>query len=203
MIDDKRIRTMLYYEVNAGTYVEDTLSIDISDIQDGFLEHIPDGGHILDAGCGSGRDSLYFLGRGYRITAMDASPALCERATQLIGKKVLCCTFKDFLTDEKYDGIWACSSLLHLELQPLKETIIKFLGFLKPGGVFYMSFKYGQQESIQGERYFTNMTGEKFRSLLQNVEGFEIIAERQTFDARTDRNDEPWFNVLIRKTENR
>jgi SAM-dependent methyltransferase len=42
-----------------------------------FLTLLPDNSHILDAGCGSGRDSLYFLQNGYKV-----------KASKLISKKV-------------------------------------------------------------------------------------------------------------------
>jgi 2-polyprenyl-3-methyl-5-hydroxy-6-metoxy-1,4-benzoquinol methylase len=78
-----------------------------------FLAHIPPGGRILDAGCGSGRDSLYFLRHGYKIDAFDASAKMCRLASNHIGQAVTQKTFKEVSNAAAFDGIWACAALLH------------------------------------------------------------------------------------------
>jgi SAM-dependent methyltransferase len=41
---------------------------------------VPRGSHILDLGCGPGSDDEHFAGQGYRVTAIDWSPAMVEAA---------------------------------------------------------------------------------------------------------------------------
>ncbi len=67
--------THSYYEQNAEQFFADTVDVDMSVLYARFLESIPAGGYILDAGCGSGRDSKAFASSGYRVAAFDASPA--------------------------------------------------------------------------------------------------------------------------------
>jgi trans-aconitate methyltransferase len=71
-------------------------------------------GHILDAGCGSGRDSSYFLDKGFDVSAFDASAELAKLASQLIHRPVTVCQFNEYESDKPFDGIWACASLLHV-----------------------------------------------------------------------------------------
>ena len=82
--------THKYYQDNARRFYSATVEIDMSAIYQKFLPLTPKGGSILDAGCGSGRDSLYFKSQGYDATAIDASAALCKLAGELLQQDVHC-----------------------------------------------------------------------------------------------------------------
>lgn len=56
--------TLRYYDSNAQSFAADTIDVDMSSIQDDFLSLLHSGARILDLGCGTGRDSRYFLSRG-------------------------------------------------------------------------------------------------------------------------------------------
>ena|SRR5205807_552927 len=68
--------TVTYYERHADSFLSATVHVDLGSLYEPFLALVPEGGLILDAGCGSGRDSRAFLERGYRVRAFDASPEL-------------------------------------------------------------------------------------------------------------------------------
>ena len=70
--------TQSYYEQNAEQFFADTVEVDMSALYARFLESIPAGGSILDAGCGSGRDAKAFALRGYRA----AAPAQSHRGVR-------------------------------------------------------------------------------------------------------------------------
>ncbi len=108
----------LYYQMHAGEFFEQTVAIEMDQLYRTFLEHIPADGKILDAGCGSGRDAKYFLDQGYDVEAFDSSPALAALATAHIAKSVDILRFQDLDHERKYNGIWACASLLHV---PIKD----------------------------------------------------------------------------------
>ncbi len=116
--------TIDYYDNNAENYADSTANIDFSEMQDAFLLEIKAGASILDFGCGSGRDSLYFLQKGYNVTALDGSSAMCRIAREKTGIPVMEMDFNDFDELDKYDGIWACSSILHLTKHELKNFFI-------------------------------------------------------------------------------
>jgi hypothetical protein len=78
--------SVAYYDQNAEQFVSDRLDVDMSELYKPFLALVPRGGRILDAGCGSGRDSLAFLNKGYDVVSMDtlapsASPYLAVEAS--------------------------------------------------------------------------------------------------------------------------
>ena len=153
---------------------------------------------ILDAGCGPGRDAKAFKELGYAVYAMDASQAMVEHCRIIIGDRVTLATFQEYTTEIKFDGIWACASLLHLEPEELKSVITKFAGFLKPGGVFFMSFKYGTEDYVKDGRYFNCQTEGSIAELLNSLNEVEIIENFITSDVREGRSGEKWVNVIAR-----
>src|SRR4051812_14829042 len=78
-----------YYDVHADEFVRDTLTVDMGELYRPFLQQVPVGGRILDAGCGSGRDTRAFSVLGYSVVAADASPKMVEAARALTGLPVL------------------------------------------------------------------------------------------------------------------
>ena len=150
--------TLDYYNSHADSFREDTIHASMSALQKEFLEMLPAGGRILDLGCGPGRDTRLFLERGFRVTAVDGSEELCRLAEAFTGHPVIHSTFQEFRPGESYDGIWACASLLHLPKEEIVRVIERLSPFLREGGVFYMSFKYG---SFSGEQKWLNVYLEK------------------------------------------
>ncbi|PCM44199.1 class I SAM-dependent methyltransferase [Marinobacter sp. ANT_B65] len=104
-------QSVAYYNEHAQAFLDETLYVDMSALYDSFLPHLPENAHILDAGCGSGRDSREFLARGYRVTAFDASDKLAGLASRAISHPVSVRTFDQVSEYQTYDGIWA--SALH------------------------------------------------------------------------------------------
>ena len=194
-------KTLEYYNKNAGSFTEGTQDVDFAMMQDSFLEYIPKGGHILDFGCGSGRDARYFKDKGFRVDAVDGSEEMVRVAAAHSGLPVRRMLFQDLDAAEEYDGIWACSSILHLDRAELAEVMQKIRAALRPGGILYTSFKYGDFSGERNGRFFTDMTEDSFDRLLEDTGGFEIIRLWITSDVRPGRDSEKWLNVLLRKTE--
>ena len=106
--------TIRFYDNHATRFVEDTLFVDMSALYSRFLSRVPAGGLILDAGCGSGRDSKAFMEAGFRVRAFDASVTLAAMAQALIGQPVEVRHLNEVVERNCYDGVWACASLLHV-----------------------------------------------------------------------------------------
>jgi 2-polyprenyl-3-methyl-5-hydroxy-6-metoxy-1,4-benzoquinol methylase len=193
--------TIDYYNKNADAFAKDTQLLDFRVTQEKFLSYLKEGDLILDFGCGAGRDTKYFLDHGYRVEAMDGSEALCKIASRYTGIEVKQKYFEELDENKKYDGIWACSSILHLPYDALVEVLKKMQKALKPSGVIYTSFKYGDFTGERHGRYFTNLTEASFASLLSQVGGLTVIEEWITGDVRHDREDERWLNVLLRRSQ--
>lgn len=107
------INSAAYYDQHADRYIEDTDSIDLSPLYKRFLAHLPAHARILDAGCGSGRDSMAFNRLGHDVVATDASPAMVRHASRALGQEVLHLRHEDIRFEEAFDGIWSNASLLH------------------------------------------------------------------------------------------
>ena len=191
--------TIKYYNENAKQFVENTANVEFHHMQNRFLDKLQTGAYILDFGCGSGRDTKYFLEQGYSVDAIDGSEELCKLASEFAGIKVKHMYFQELLEVEKYDGIWACSSILHLALDDLEDVMKKMALAVKPNGIIYTSFKYGTFSGERNGRYFTDMTEETYGELLQKVPELEIEEQWITSDVRPGRGEEKWLNLILRK----
>ena len=192
-------RTIDYYNTNAEKFYNDTVGIELNDFYVKFLNYIPDGGRILDLGCGSGRDTLYFLQKGYDVTSIDASEEMVKLSSELTKRKTLYLRVEDIDFQNQFDGIWACASLLHID-KTLTESVYNILcNALIDGGVLYASYKYGKGISILEERYYNNYDEKSFTEMIDNVENFNLITHWITSDLRPDREDEKWLNLLLKK----
>jgi 2-polyprenyl-3-methyl-5-hydroxy-6-metoxy-1,4-benzoquinol methylase len=112
-----------YYDLNAPSFTENTLHVDMSDLYRRFLSFLTERAYILYCGCGSGRDSLAFLRLGYQVEAIDASPEMVKTAKEITGLNVLLRSFDEIEDVKKYDGIWACASLLHVPSKELNAVL--------------------------------------------------------------------------------
>lgn len=191
--------TLTYYNQNAQTFAATTVAVDFAATQARFMAFLPYGGSILDFGCGSGRDTKYFLGQGFQVTAIDGSVELCKLASQYTGIPVKHMLFQELDEVEQYDGIWACSSILHLPPEELPPVLKKMAVALKPYGIIYTSFKYGDFAGERNGRYFTDMTETGFAELMHGIATLEIEEQWITSDVRPGRGEEKWLNVILRK----
>ncbi len=195
------MNTLSYYNKKAKEFVSDTVDVTFTEIQDIFLDYIPSGGRILDFGCGSGRDTKYFLSKGYDVDAIDGSVELCKIASEYTGIAVKQMLFEELDAIEEYDGIWACASILHVEKNQLPDIIQKIATATKKNGMVYLSFKYGDFEGVKNGRYFTYLTEASFEDILHNIPTLTIDKLWITTDVRAGRGDEQWLNLILKKQD--
>ncbi len=199
MITNNSDKTLKYYNEQASSFVQGTVDVEFSALQNEFISGICDGGRILDLGCGSGRDSKAFLEKGFDVIAVDGSEAMAKIASDYIGRNVICSTFQDYEPDGEFDGIWACASLLHLEKKDIAPVMKKLAAALKEGGSFYTSFKYGDFAGERNGRFFTDLTEDSFGELIADIPGLKIRRQYITGDVRPGREEEKWLNVFLVK----
>jgi len=191
--------TLSYYAKNAQYFFDNTYDKEMHDVYKKFLPFVPKNGYILDADCGSGRDSLYFLSQQYSVKAFDASAELAALAETYIGQEVHCLTF-DALTDiGKYDAIWAAASLLHLPYPELAPTFTHLAKALKGGGIFYASFKCATQEYTKEGRHFTPLDEAMTQQLFMTLPTLQLQEIWLSDDLRQERKGEKWLNLLAKK----
>ncbi|SDX89426.1 Methyltransferase domain-containing protein [Allochromatium warmingii] len=186
-----------YYETHAATFFAETCAVDMEPLYRRFLPYVCPAGHLLDAGCGSGRDARAFRERGYTVTACDASPTLAALAATYIGIPVAVCRLQDVAWSETFDGIWACASLLHVPQLELAAVMQRLARALKPAGVLYVSFKYGVGEREQNGRRFTDLDEAGLTALVDRITGLELQEIWITADRRPERASEQWLNARL------
>lgn len=192
------MKTIDYYNKHAEEFTASTFEVDMESLYQPFLALLPENAHILDLGCGSGRDSLAFKNKGYHVDAIDYSEELIKKATELTGIQVKYQSFYELSEVALYDGIWACASLLHCERHRLAEVLEKMLRALKPEGVIYMSFKYGNSDREKEGRQFTDLNEAQAEILLGQLENVQQIRQWITVDKRAERTEQ-WLNLLWKK----
>ncbi|WP_448761263.1 class I SAM-dependent methyltransferase [Acinetobacter tandoii] len=192
------MKTIDYYNQYADEFAQATLHVDMESLYQPFLAELPDSARILDVGCGAGRDTFAFKMKGYEVDAIDYSEELVKKATRLTGIPVKLQSFYEIDADLAYDGIWACASLLHCERNRLKEVIGKLLSVLKPNGVLYMSFKYGDSDREKDGRQFTDLNEAQAEVLLEWFDHIQQIQQWITVDKRPERTEQ-WLNLLWKK----
>ncbi|MGR5301634.1 class I SAM-dependent methyltransferase [Vibrio alfacsensis] len=190
--------TIKYYNQNAQAFVESTLNVDMQPLYAPFVSLLPKNALILDAGCGSGRDTKAFLDMGFKVEAIDASEEMVKHATSYTGIKVQHKTFQEVHEQKRYDAIWTCASLLHVPHSELPTVTSILSKALKPNGIWYLSFKYGDSERIKDGRTFTDMDEKAVEALLSNQPNLQLVDMWITEDARPER-DERWLNAIVKK----
>lgn len=191
-------KTITYYNQHAKEFVSTTIAVDFKTNQDKFIKNLC-GKNILDFGCGSGRDTKYFLESGFHVTAVDGSEEMCKFASEYTGIPVRKMMFQELNEQDKYDGIWACSSILHLSKKELRPVLVKMVDALRCDGLIYTSFKYGDFEGERNGRYFTDFSVETFTEFLKEIDNIKIEGWWISGDVRPGRGGEKWLNLLLRK----
>lgn len=204
-----------YYDRNAEEFCRTTRDSDMSVCRGRFLKLLEKNTcrdergavdrsnvHILDAGCGSGRDARAFLEAGYRVTAIDGSANICKEAEKFLKRKVYCISFGELDCWQEFDGIWACASLLHIPYDEINQVLKHMWNGLKEGGLLYASFKYGEGMRIRGDRCFYDYSEAGIHSVM--VKAYFCIEDIfVTQDVRRNRLSEQWINVLARRNKSK
>ena len=187
-----------YYDTNGEAFFADTVAVMDLPQRRSFLSHIPTGGAVLEAGCGSGRDARFFVESGLAVTAFDGSATMVRLASAHTGLNVLHATFADMDWVEAFDGVWACASLLHVPQAELPDAFARIHRALRPGGFAFASFKRGKGERSANGRRFTDLEVGDLTALLTDV-GFEILEADMSGDLRPGREHEQWVSALARR----
>ncbi|MCH4886521.1 class I SAM-dependent methyltransferase [Acidaminobacter sp. JC074] len=190
------MKSIEYYNTHSNRFINDTVQADMTALYKKFESYV-NSGHILDLGCGSGRDSFYFSYK-YKVTSVDGSKKMIEYCESVLSNPVVHSTFEDYETQERYNGIWACASLIHVERNNLLEIIEKYLSYLKDDGIFMMSFKDRTEDFNEDGRYFTCFTRESLSDFLSKSSQLNILEIIENVDVRENKN-ENWISVIINK----
>ncbi len=191
--------TIAYYNEHASAFIEETVNVDFHWTQDHFLSLMPRCAHILDFGCGSGRDIKYFRSKGFRAEGIDGSDEMCYRASIYTETKVRKMLFQDLSDIASFDGIWACASVLHLDSQELRQVLKKMAAATIDEGAMYLSFKYGDFEGEREGRFYNDMTESKFRRIMSSIPSLTLEESWVSSDVKPGRENDKWLNLILKK----
>lgn len=201
--------TINWYDKNADNYAKSLYEVAPMDAIEAFIKHLPKNAHILEAGCGPGRESVIFKKKGIKTTGVDLSQELLRIAEKNNpGVEYIKTNFLNLpLKNNIFDGIWAHASLVHLEtILDVQKALKEFNRVLKLGGFLLVEVKEKTDkketaiivDSLSNhERFFRYYTKEGIQKLIKEA-GFEII----NFTMREDqygRSEVKWIEVIGKK----
>lgn len=189
-----------FYDAHAEEYCRSTVTLDMSRVYERFAGAVPPGSHILDAGCGSGRDTKAFLQRGFVVTAFDASSNMALFATRYTGQSCRVLRFQDVEFTEQFDAIWACASLLHVPKHEMKDVLLRLFAALRPAGIMYASFIEGEGVRVSEDgRLYNSYTAQSLRTVLEQIPGVQKTMFWHSNEVSSSVQRSPWLNCLFRK----
>ena len=191
--------TIDYYNNNAKKYFDSTYDADMSEQYEVFLHYVKRDGKILDFGCGSGRDSLYFKNKGYNVTAIDGSEEMCKLAREYTGLDVRCMDFMDFNDIDCYDGVWACASLVHVNKNNFLEVLKKLRDSLKDSGYMFVALKNGTGEEVTEEGRYYNYLNFSDVEKLASDSNLEIVTVYMSKSVNNPNEEKYWNNFVLKK----
>lgn len=191
--------TISYYSRTADQFIQNTVHTNMDSLYKEFVPQVSPNGTILDLGCGSGRDTLYFSQQGFHVVPLDATKEFVAHTFRLTGIQPVHTSFADMeLAPQSFDAVWACASLLHVPRTELADVLKKIRAALKPQGILYLSFKYGTFEGMRNGRYFTDMDESSLASLMDKTGDLSLHKQWISEDVRPDKKGS-WLNALYRK----
>lgn len=191
--------TRRFYAQQAATYAarQDERP---TDRLDAFLAGLPDGGTILELGCGGGQDSRHMLDRGFDVTPTDGSPELAAEAEKLLARPVRVMTFDALDDHNAYDGVWACACLLHVPIADLPIILRKIHRALRRGGRFVASFKVGQGEGRDRfGRYYSYPSPDALRAAYETAGEWDGLALDMVAGSGYDGMPTDWAWITVTK----
>jgi SAM-dependent methyltransferase len=161
-----------------------------------FMAALPEGGRVLDLGCGPGTASAFLRAAGFIPDPVDASAAMVAiaNARHDIGARLG--VFEEIDAVGAYDGVWANFSLLHAARADLPRHLEALRRALKPGGILHIGMKTGSGEGRDRlGRFYTYVTVPELTELLKDA-GFGVIATHEGSEVGLAGTDDPY--VIVR-----
>jgi ubiquinone/menaquinone biosynthesis C-methylase UbiE len=171
-----------------------------------FSKLFKKGIHILDVGCGGGRDAKFFIAKGFKVTGIDPSSVLIKLARKEAPKAVFQCVdmLKMKFPKETFNGIWAQAVLLHLKRSDIPRALRKLYTILKKDGVIHIRVKRGKGEAYVKEklsgwnkRFYTYFSKTEMENFVKKA-GFKIINSK-VYPDEHKRSDVSWIGIWARK----
>jgi len=194
-------QTIEFYNTNAQKYLSYSYEHEKGELYQKFLNYLPEKGSILDAGCGAGWDTKFFLKNGYTVTALDASVKLLEVIETHKNLEKIESDFLNFKSNKIFDGIWASFSLQHLPKSDFKPALKLLNNSLSETGFFYIGIHEGNKEIRDTlGRYYSYYGESEISGIIQSL-NLKILSldklESKSFDGEKIKT----MHLLIQKNK--
>lgn len=146
-----------YYSKYCNEYYNRTVSVDSALFLYEFSRMLKPDSHVLDIGCGSGRDLLWLKKLGFRPKGLERSEGLAVLAEKNSGCEVIIADYEHFdFSTIKVDGMLFSASLVHVPHPKIKQVLKNALSALKQDGCLYISVKEGEgtKQDAAGRIFF-------------------------------------------------
>lgn len=194
-----------YFSVTAEEYAEaysmENMTPEFIEVLDRFVEKM-NGGKVLDAGCGFGKDTEYFHENGLKAVGVDLAEGMIKYARENGNAEYQLMNVKELeFNDGSFDAVWCNTVMQFFPPEEMIEALEELQRVLKPGGILYTTFKEGEDYVIRQENEFSEedelkryrIPEEKAREILEK-QGHEILELE-----KTQLNDMTVMNIFCRK----
>ncbi len=190
----------VFYETHSQTYYNRTCGIDPASFLRPITIHLEKGSHILDIGCGSGRDLLWLKRKGFKPTGFERSAGLADLARHHSGCPVI---EGDFLSYDfsklQFDALALIGALVHLQHTELPLAVSRISRAAKTGGLLHLSLKEGEGVFHHADgRIFTLWQSQNLETIFRH-EGFKIIDFSRNISPLN--HADVWLGYLLKKEQ--
>ncbi len=190
--------TLDFYAAEAQAYASRSREAEHARIA-AFAAALPAGARVLELGCGGGHDSVELLARGLDLVPTDGSPELAEQAAHRLGRPVAVLLFEDIDAQQAFDGVWANACLLHVPRSAFPGIIDRIHAALKPGGVFYASFKAGTEEGRDRFGRYYNYPSPDWLKSAYGADHWRTLAVEEDLGGGYDGEPTRWLHATAVK----
>lgn len=174
--EDYLSTTIKTYNQNVERFKDATNEKHLDIEMDTFGGYVPVGSKVLDAGCGTGRDTILLEQRGYDVSGFDPTENFIIEAKKNqpdVDFQIMDLRYPLEYADDSFEGIWLRAVLLHLTRPDMDIALKELKRILKPGGTIFIYTKKGEGSEIKEEKFSAD--GERFFSYIQEDELAEKI----------------------------
>jgi SAM-dependent methyltransferase len=189
-----------YYQENWKAYHEATFAIDPSSFLAPLFERLDPPATILDVGCGSGRDMLWFRERGFQVTGLERSSRLAELAREHSGCRVNEGDFEVYdFSSLSVDAVVLVGALVHIPNDRFQAALENVLRGLKQGGHALITLKEGRNQSeMFAGRIFHLWQDEGLRDKFEELKLTIVDFSRQVSKIR---GTDVWLGYVLQKND--
>ena len=191
-----------FYEQNHQQYFESTVDIDPTVFLTPLTGFLKPRATILDIGCGSGRDLLWFRERGFQPTGFEGAPALARLAEDHSGCPVIVGDFSSYdFASHSFDALVFVGSLVHQSKERLPSIFAATLLALNPGGHILITMKEGRgTASAPDGRHFTLWSRKELEAVFAALGLTVLECSRKESKLRAE---DVWLGFVLRAADGR